>query len=300
MRATAVLAGILALLLLAGCAGFGAAAVTPGAAGQAQPAGAGDVGEAAATVNGQAIPVALYRAQLEVAVTGFAQPGLSPQSPDVLAALREQVLQMLIDQVLVDQAAARMGIAVDDAEVDAEVQRVRGEAGGDFAGWLQANGYSEETFRAQVRSDLLGAAVRERVTAGVAATAEQVRLRQVLVEREDEARALADQIRQGQATLEELARARSLDQASRESGGDLGYLPRGILPPAVEQMAFALAPGETSDPVQSPLGWHILQLEARDVAREIPPDMLNTLRQQAFMRWLEGERAQATIERFVE
>lgn len=297
MKATVTLIATLTLLLLvAGCAG-GEPSRAPE---QPLPAATDGPGEVAAMVNGRAIAYDLFEAQLQAAVASFAQPGLDANAADVQAALRAQVLELLIDQSLVDQAAERMGIVVDDAQVAAEVEHIRGQAAGSFSDWLQANGYTEETFRAQVRSDLLGAAVRDRVTQGVAARAEQVHLRQILVAEEAQARALADQLRESPSGFEALAREHSLDESSRDSGGDLGYLPRGILPPSVEEVAFALEPGEVSEPVPSHLGWHILRLEARDPARDIPPEMLGALRHQAFLQWLDEERAGAAIERFIE
>ncbi len=169
MRATVAGAAALALLLVAlGCTG-----------GPAPAANTAAPGAVAAIVNGHAIPMALYQAQFEAALASFApEPGLDPSSPEVQAALRDQVLEMLIDQALTEQAAERMGIRVDDSQVTAEVERIRGQVAGDAAAWLRANGYTEETFRAQVRSELLGAAVRERVTKDVAAGPDDVRLRQ--------------------------------------------------------------------------------------------------------------------------
>ena len=174
MRATVRAAGLLAFLLVAlGCKGGPAAALPATTTGPAAP------GDVAAVVNGQAIPMALYQAQLKSALASFPpQPGLDPQSPEVQAALRMQVLDMLIDQALTEQAAARMGIRVDEAQVAAEVERIRGQAAGDLAGWLEANGYTEETLAAQVRSELVGAAVRDRVTSGVPAGPDEVSQRQ--------------------------------------------------------------------------------------------------------------------------
>jgi len=169
MRASVAGAAVLALLLVAlGCTGGPAPAATTAAP-----------GAVAAVVNGRAIPMALYQAQLQAALASFApEPGLDPSSSEVQAALRDQVLEMLIDQALAEQAAERMGIRVDEAQVSAEVERIRSQAGSDLAAWLEANGYTEDTLRDQVRSELLGAAVRDQVTKDVPGGAGDVRLRQ--------------------------------------------------------------------------------------------------------------------------
>ena len=52
------------------------------------------------------------------------------------------------------------------------------------------------------------------------------------------------------------------------TGGAMGVFARGELPPELERAAFALDTGETSDVVQSPLGFHVLRVEERVPARE--------------------------------
>lgn len=127
--------------------------------------------DAAAIVNGQAILKASYEAQLQMAIAGYTGQSKvdasSAEGQAALGALREQVLGYLIDQVIIEQAARREGIKVDEAQVAAEVQRIRSENPEGFAAWLKANGLTEESLSAQVRSDLLSRAVRDRVTKDV-------------------------------------------------------------------------------------------------------------------------------------
>lgn len=61
----------------------------------------------------------------------------------------------------------------------------------------------------------------------------------------------------------ELARTYSDDPGSANKGGDLGWFSRGAMMPAFEQAAFALHPGEISHLVETPLGYHIIQVEER-------------------------------------
>lgn len=78
------------------------------------------------------------------------------------------------------------------------------------------------------------------------------------------ARQLADSIaaelRRG-ADFAATARRFSGDAASRESGGDLGWFRRGLMVPEFERVAFALKPGTISPPVESPFGYHIIQVQ---------------------------------------
>ena len=68
-----------------------------------------------------------------------------------------------------------------------------------------------------------------------------------------------------------LAREFSED-STRENGGDTGLFRRGQMVPPFEQAAFALEPGEISDPVETAFGVHILKLEERREARLLPLD----------------------------
>ena len=57
------------------------------------------------------------------------------------------------------------------------------------------------------------------------------------------------------------ARRFSQDPGSKEQGGSLNWFRRGVMVPEFERVAFALKPGVVSDPVESPFGYHIIQVE---------------------------------------
>ena len=71
--------------------------------------------------------------------------------------------------------------------------------------------------------------------------------------------ALKDRIAAGES-FEDLARASSEDPGSAAGGGALGFIERGIMVPAFEETAFALAPYQVSDPVRSSFGWHLIKV----------------------------------------
>ncbi len=89
---------------------------------------------------------------------------------------------------------------------------------------------------------------------------------------DDAAKAKIDEIAaqiKGGKDFAETAKAFSQD-GSAQDGGDLGWFERGRMVPEFEQAAFALKPGEVSDPVRSPFGWHLIKLEEKAAADIIP------------------------------
>ncbi len=90
-------------------------------------------------------------------------------------------------------------------------------------------------------------------------------LTHILVSTQKEADSIAAEIKQG-ADFGSIARAVSLDQSSAVRGGDLGFLSWGIADIDFRDAAFKLSVGQTSDPVKTSYGWHIIRLlETRDV-----------------------------------
>ncbi len=98
---------------------------------------------------------------------------------------------------------------------------------------------------------------------------EQVQARHILVDDDDAAEDIKEQLEKG-ADFATLAREKSKDTGTAESGGDLGTMTRGTLTAgfeAVEDAAFSLPVGKISDPIQSPLGYHIVEVTDRQPAR---------------------------------
>ena len=122
---------------------------------------------------------------------------------------------------------------------------------------------------------------------------EQVRVRHILVAVTDpkndaaakaKAEDLLRQIRGG-ANFADLASKNSDDPGSKMQGGELGFLDRGKTVPAFDQVAFTLAPGQTSDLVKTQFGYHIIQVEEKRPAHtrslaEVKPEILPILEQQ--------------------
>jgi foldase protein PrsA len=218
-----------------------------------------------------------------------------------LGDYRHMVLHSMVEERVAAQAATASGRSVLDEQVDSVVESCRQARGGDtgFRTWLGDNFYSLEEFRASIHRQLLVQAATDGVASQVPTTAEQVHARHILVGNLDLANALLSKIANG-ADFADLAKTFSQDYSTSASGGDLGWFPRGVLTvPEVEEAAFSLQAGQTSQVVKSRLGYHIIQTLERDAARPVSPSAFEVLRRHAVEEWLAQQMQRATIEIFI-
>ena len=106
---------------------------------------------------------------------------------------------------------------------------------------------------------------------------EEVRARHILLDNREAADAVVADLENG-ADFAALAKERSKGP-SGPSGGDLGYFSKQSMVPAFSDAAFKLAAGETSPPVQTQFGWHVIRVEDRR-NRPVPP--LDQVRDQIY------------------
>lgn len=259
----------------------------------------------AAIVNGQPIFLADYQEETARFEAAMAGQGFDLESEDGkarLAQMRRQVLDSMIEQVLIMQAAAQEGVAISDEELEATIQQSIEEGGGQasFEEWLQTSDLTYGDFKEEIRFQLLAQAIFERVTGSIPTTAEQVHARHIVVNTEEEAQAILTRLQAGE-DFAALARQHSQDENTKEAGGDLGFFPRGLLlSPEVEEAAFALQPGQISEVVRSQFGYHIVQVLEKVPERPLPPELLNSLKEQAFAAWMQEQWEGATVERFID
>jgi peptidyl-prolyl cis-trans isomerase C len=97
---------------------------------------------------------------------------------------------------------------------------------------------------------------------------QEVHARHILVETEDEAKAVKAELDKG-ADFAELAKKKSKDPGASD-GGDLGFFTKDQMVPEFSAVAFSLEPGKISDPVKTQFGWHIIKVEEKR-NRTAPP-----------------------------
>ncbi|HEY8347459.1 MAG TPA: peptidylprolyl isomerase [Symbiobacteriaceae bacterium] len=229
----------------------------------------------------------------------------------------KSVVQDLIDEILVDQAAREAGVTVTPQEVDEAVARIQKQVGGEaqFNQLLATYGYTMDSFRAYQEFRLKASKilapqitvtddeVRQYFEENIAAYDQrQVHARHILVSDEETAREVKAQLDQG-ADFATLAKEKSIDTATKDKGGDLGTFGRGRMVSAFEDVVFNLGVNEISEPFQTSYGWHVAQVleitgeppNFEAVKETVKQDLINEKVGEQLSSWLAELRAKAKI-----
>lgn len=279
-----VLCSILAACSLGGAASTPPAEVTAPPPEQTTPTPPAVV----ATVNQEGISAASYQANLALFQAAQSQTGTLLATTDA-----QVVIDNLVDRMLLAQGARAAGFTADAAAVDERLAALAQQAGGEDAlgRWQAEHGLNAESFGEELRLEIEAAYMVAQISSQVPTSAEQVEARQILLPDSFSAERLLGQL-EGGTPFETVVQNNDPQRL-----GTLGWFPRGyLLQPEVEEAAFALQPGEYSQVVQSELGYHLIEVMARDPNRPLSPQALLALQTKAVQDWLEQQRAQASIQ----
>lgn len=265
-----------------------------------QPLGATGGKKAVGSVNGVAITKdQLYDAMLKVGGS--------------------QTMDNLIQEELVKQEADKKGITISDADINAEIDKIKKQfpTEADFESALQQAGMTLEALKAQTPMQLR---ITKLVEPQVKITdddikkyfdenkatfnePEQVKASHILVATKEEADAIEKQLKDG-GDFAAIAKEKSTDPGSKDAGGDLGYFSADKMDPDFAKAAFALKVGETSAPVKTQFGYHIIKVFDHKAAKtatleEKKADIKDTLTRQKVQElsptWLEDLKSKSQI-----
>jgi len=276
----------------------------------------------AVSINGVDISRAKVEAQVDhlINLRGLGSGGIT--QPGAYRKLQEEIVEQLVVQELLWQEAQRHNITVSDAEVDEELNKLKNgfETEREFKFSIEAGGFTEETFKENIRQQrsVQSMIANEITKSSVADDAEikafyddnldkmsvpeQLRARHILIKVEgDDDAAKAAAMAKISAIQERLESGESFplvaidtsEGPSGAKGGDLGLFGRGQMVGPFEEAAFALQPGEVSEPVETQFGYHLIKLEERVAAEQVPfetasPQIRNYLSEQKLQQTVES------------
>jgi len=235
-----------------------------------------------AIVNGKPVPKARADAFIKLIQKQASQQG-QQLPPDVDQRVRDK---LVMDEIISQEAERRGLSATPDYKVQMEQARQA----------LLGQALREDFSKKNVVSDAEIQSEYDKFKAQSSGT--EYRARHILVEKEDEAKALIKQINGG-ASFEELAKKNSKDPGSGANGGDLDFAAPASYVPEFSQAMVKLKKGElTQEPVKTQFGYHIIKLEDTRQAQfppidEVKPQIKQRLEQQKLGAFLEELRTKA-------
>jgi hypothetical protein len=241
------------------------------------------------------------RLKLMVAEFGLQQ---QPEQAGVLVNLMANALGS--EELLRQRAPVDLGVSVTPEDMELAIGDRLGLTVSDpeaFAAALEQelkrSDLSDEEYRQMIEADLLITRVQEVFSLSVPETIEQVRMRQILVGTEDEARSVLERLDAGE-DFGELAGELSLDTATKEEGGERGWvdsaseeegrerewLARDELDLSYAVKVFDLEVGVPSEPIPGPGGYFIFEVEEKEAEREVTPEQRTRISSRYRDLWL--------------
>ncbi len=238
----------------------------------------------AATINGEGITLAEFQAEFaryQASGTNLAtNSGMSPE---------RYVLNQMIQETLLAQGAVQAGFTLDAAALQQRVDQLAGRV--NLPDWLNANGYTEVSFRQALSRSTSAAWMRDQIANKVPTAGEQIHVLQILLYNSDDANQVYSLLQNGQDFL---TLARRYDPTT---GGELGWITHGTLnDAALEEAAFNLQPGSYSTVIKTSVGYHILFVQERDPQRIFESQTYLLLQERALEAWLTDRQNSSRIE----
>jgi peptidyl-prolyl cis-trans isomerase C len=234
-----------------------------------------------AIVNGKPVP----KARLDLLSAQLAKSG-RPVPPEMQGQLKEEVVAR---EIFMQEAQKRGLDATDDFKGQMELARQTLLIRELFADYQAKNPVTDAEIKAEYDKFVAANGGKE------------YRARHILVEKEDEAKAIIASLKKG-GKFEDIAKKQSKDPGSGANGGDLDWANAASYVPEFSQAMVKLNKGQvTPEPVKSQFGWHVIRLDDVREAQlpkmeELKPQIAQQLQQQKLAKFQEDLRAKAKVE----
>lgn len=284
-----------------------------------------DIGDAVASVNGDKISMAELDTRVDQVAAMYEYQNQTQMNLDTINYLKEQVLESLIDEKLLEQKAKKEKLEVSNADFENEMKAIKEQVGDDAAykEFLEQRKMNEEQLESYIKSQLLINKIFEMVTKDIITSsvkpeeyyennkdefreAEQRQARHILVNSEENAKKAITRLEKGE-DFAKLSAELSTDPDVKQSAGLVDYFTQDNLMLVKEfiDATFALKEGEyTKTPVQTIFGFHVIKVEDikdgklysfEEVKDIVAERLLMEDKQNKFIEYTQGLRADAKI-----
>lgn len=222
-----------------------------------------------------------------------------------------EVLGQMENDELVRRGAPGLGIQVSQDEVTAKINNDLisaagggGNSTGNITGnitlpetdlgkmyqrWLNYIRLSDSEYRYIVEATLLTSKIRDQITQSVPTEAKQVHAYAIKVDNEGNASLVQDRLKNGE-DFATVAAELSTDETTKDRGGDLGWLPQGILLTELDAAAFSLPIGNISQTIHISNAYYILKITEITESMPVDEQYRQILAPAAFTKWFTQQR----------
>ena len=236
-----------------------------------------------ATVNGVGIPESRFEFVMKQNMT---QHGI-PDSPE----LRKNIKESLINQEIISQAAVKKGLdKTSDFKTMMDLSRRQNLINVYLHDYVSSHPISDAALRQEF----------DKIKAHMGS--KEYKVRHILVKTEAEAKSIIAELKKKPGRFAKIAEEKSLDPGSKQTGGDLGWAPASNFVKPFADAVVALKKGQmTQEPVQTPFGWHVIQLEDEKALKlpkfaDVKPQLEQRVRQEETQKVIADLRAAAKVE----
>jgi peptidyl-prolyl cis-trans isomerase C len=234
-----------------------------------------------AIVNGKAVP----KARVDALASQLAKSG-RPVGPEMQAQLKEEVVAR---EIFMQEAQKRGLDATEDFKTQMELARQTLLIRELFAEYQKSNPVTDADIKGEYDKFVAANGGKE------------YRARHILVEKEDEAKAIIASLKKG-GKFDDIAKKQSKDPGSGANGGDLDWASAGSYVPEFSGALVKLNKGQsTQEPVKTQFGYHVIRLDDVREAQlpkldEVKPQIAQQLQQQKLAKFQDELRGKAKVE----
>jgi foldase protein PrsA len=234
-------------------------------------------------------------------------------------------MQNIVYELLLKQAAPQYGITVTEEDIDQELRDEANQSStattgtettttmsdAEFEEWyrqtVNQSQLSEKEFRDLIRANIIYQRLQTLLGDNMSTTAEQVHLYDILLQDYNTAAEIKTRIEQGEDFMT-IASELSLDTATKDQGGDMGWLPVKVLDTNFEYAVTNLDIGQVSDPVisstdassassstdtETVVPYYLFMVTEKAVAREVDAKYIDYLKSRLISDWFSTQLSTA-------